>query len=375
MTSPKFARAILYYLMITLFNVKVAPEAIAYVNQVLASTFLNEGEWVDKFETELSKLGLVNPATLNSCTSALHLSLECAGVRGGEVIIPAQTFIATGTAVLQAGATPVFADIDLSTGNTSVEHIQEKITPRTKAVIPVHWGGIPADIDPIVDRCRRHNITVIEDAAHALGATYKGRAIGSISDYTCFSFQAIKFLTTGDGGAISTPCQDRYEEIRRRKWFGYDRRTIKRLPEGDRENLIDTLGYKYHMNNIEGALGYGNILNIKERLAKRRANAARYLKELTIDGVTLLTPQYECEPSYWVFTMMVENRRAFIEKLKAAGIASSVLDRRIDKNPIFTMDKLPNQEKFDSLQTSIPVHDDMTEEDVDHVISTIKSGW
>ena len=129
------------------------------------------------------------------------------------------------------------------------------------------------------------------------------------------------------------------------------------------------------MNNIEGALGYGNILNIKERLAKRRANALRYLTELQMDGITLLNPTYECEPSYWIFTLMVENRRAFMEKLKAAGIASSVLDRRIDKNPIFDMGNLPNQDKFDMLQTSIPVHDDMTEEDVNHVISTIRSGW
>jgi dTDP-4-amino-4,6-dideoxygalactose transaminase len=129
------------------------------------------------------------------------------------------------------------------------------------------------------------------------------------------------------------------------------------------------------MNNIEGALGYGNILNIKERLAKRRTNAARYLAELQMDGITLLKPNYECEPSYWIFTLMVENRRVFMEKLKSAGIASSVLDRRIDKNPIFHMENLPNQEKFDMLQTSIPVHDDMTEEDVDHVISTIRSGW
>lgn len=361
--------------MISLFNVKVAPEAVAYVNQVLLSTYLNEGEWVDKFESELSKLGLANPATLNSCTSALHLSLECINVRNYEVIIPAQTFIATGTAVLQAGGYPVFADIDLNTGNTSAQHIENRISKHTKAVIVVHWGGTPADMDPIVALCKKHNLTLIEDAAHALGATYKGRAIGSIADYTCFSFQAIKFITTGDGGAIATPCKDRYEEIRARKWFGYDRRTIKRTPEGDRENLIDRLGYKYHMNNIEGALGYGNILNIKERLAKRRANALRYLTELQMDGITLLNPTYECEPSYWIFTLMVENRRAFMEKLKAAGIASSVLDRRIDKNPIFDMGNLPNQDKFDMLQTSIPVHDDMTEEDVNHVISTIRSGW
>lgn len=357
--------------MINLFNVKVSPKAIEYVNQVLTSTFLNEGEWVDKFETELSNLGLVNPLTVNSCTSALHLALECIGVKDGEVIIPAQTFVATGTAVLQAGATPVFTDIDLS-GNTSAQHIQKKITDKTKAVIVVHWGGTPVDLDPIIALCKERNISLIEDAAHALGATYKGRVIGSISEFTCFSFQSIKFVTTGDGGAL---CSNIPETVRKRRWFGYDKKALIRLPEGDRGNLIDVPGFKYHMNNIQGALGYGNILDIRERLKKRRDNAARYIKELKMDGINLLVPKYECEPSYWIFTMLVRDRSSFIAKLKANGIAASVLDRRIDKNPIFNMEKLINQEEFDNYQVSIPVHDDLTESEMDHVITTIKAGW
>ncbi|MFM7853179.1 MAG: DegT/DnrJ/EryC1/StrS family aminotransferase, partial [Flammeovirgaceae bacterium] len=189
---------------IGIFNTYVHPHASIEIQKVLSSTFLSEGETAAQFEQKLTTdLYLHNCAALNSGTSALHLALVLAKVgKGDEVILPAQTFIATGLVILQQGATPVFADIEYTTGNISVESIKQKITAKTKAIIPVHWGGYPCDMDEIGLLAQKSQIAVIEDAAHALGATYKKRSIGTISDFTCFSFQAIKHLTTGDGGAL-----------------------------------------------------------------------------------------------------------------------------------------------------------------------------
>ena len=190
---------------IPIFNTYIHPSASEKISEVLSSTFISEGEIVKEFEAELcKKLLLKNIVTVNSGTSALHLSLDLSGIsEGDEVICPAQTFVASALVILQQKAIPVFADIDYETGNISVESIKKKITNKTKAIIPVHWGGYPCDMDEINLVAKQNNLIVIEDAAHALGATYKSQAIGALSDYTCFSFQAIKHLTTGDGGAIT----------------------------------------------------------------------------------------------------------------------------------------------------------------------------
>jgi len=209
----------------TFNHTTVSEAAIANAVATLRSGFLSEGKQVKKFEEELgAKLGLVGAVALNSGTTALHLALELAEVgKGDEVVIPPQTFIATGMAVLMSGATPVFADIQYETGNMDAESLRKKITPKTKAIIPVHWAGYPCDLDEINQIAREQNLEVIEDAAHALGARYRGKPVGAISRFTCFSFQAIKHLTTGDGGSL---CCLRPEDERRarvRRWFCIDR--------------------------------------------------------------------------------------------------------------------------------------------------------
>jgi len=177
----------------TFNHTTVSEAAISNAVATLRSGFLSEGKQVKKFEEELgAKLGLVGAVALNSGTTALHLALELAEVgKGDEVVIPPQTFIATGMAVLMSGATPVFADIQYETGNMDVESLRKKITPKTKAVIPVHWAGYPCDLDEINQIAREQNLAVIEDAAHALGARYRGKPVGAISRFTCFSFRQL----------------------------------------------------------------------------------------------------------------------------------------------------------------------------------------
>lgn len=360
------------------FNTYVSEEAKINVNEVLNSTWLNEGKFVKKFENALNlDFGLVNPLTVNSCTSALHLSLICSNVTlGDEVILPAQTFIATGLAVLMAGAKPIFADIDPQTGNICKNSIIEKISNKTKAIIPVHWGGNPCDVKSINEIASENNLTVIEDAAHAFGASIEGKPVGSLSDITCFSFQAIKFLTTGDGGLICVKDDALYNQIKRRKWFGFDKSNLTRKFEGDRDCLINELGFKYHMNDIAAAIGLGNLVGAKERLNKRRSIANLYSNALSkIDGVKLL--KKNGEPSNWLYTILVENRIEFIKKMKSKNIPVSVVDRRIDVNPIFggITFNLNGQEYFDEHQISLPIHEALSIEDIDFIIATILEGW
>ena len=182
------------------FSTTISEESIKIVNETLQSTVISAGKKADLFEQKLSeKYSFPNTVSLNSGTVTMRLALIASGVKeGDEVILPAQTFVATGHVILQCGAKPVFADINLD-GNISIESIKNKITEKTKVIIPVHWAGYPCDMDEINDLAKTHNLKVIEDAAHAFGSVYKNKNIGTISDFTSFSFQAIKHLTISYG--------------------------------------------------------------------------------------------------------------------------------------------------------------------------------
>src|SRR5450432_3764761 len=299
---------------VSIFNTYINKNAAGIVGKVLDSTFLSEGKLVKEFEGRLSsEFGLLNPVALNSGTSALHLALEIAGIKeGDEVILPAQTFVATGLVILQKKAIPVFADIDYETGNISVASIRGKITSKTKAIIPVHWGGYPCDMDEINQLAKQHHFVVIEDAAHALGAFYKGQRVGTLSDYTCFSFQAIKHLTTGDGGAISflNPETARIASIKR--WFGIDRQNTAVSILGERQYNITELGFKYHMNDYAAALGIANMENYFLRMALRQKFAAIYTEQLEgVPGVRLFSYSNDRQSAYWLFGLHVERRENF----------------------------------------------------------------
>jgi perosamine synthetase len=362
------------------FNTYISEKSITLVNEVLRSGFISAGRMADRFERELLKqVGLINPVTVNSGTSALYLALALSGVGpGDEVIIPPQTFIATGFAVLMHHARPVFADIQYETGNIDPESIREKITERTKAIIPVHWGGYPCDLDEINGIAREYNLVVIEDAAHALGATYKGKPIGSVSRFTTFSFQAIKHLTTGDGGALCCLYDDDYIEAKKRRWFDIDRQGSKPSILGERLYDATHVGYKLHMNDIAAAIGLGNLEDLHVNLKRRCEIAAYYRSELSdVPGLQLLNYKKDRESAYWLFTLLVERRTDFIKKLKESGIPASVVHLRIDRNSIFggITPGLVKQEKFNEDQVSIPVHSKLSDREVESIIKNIKNGW
>lgn len=365
---------------INFFNTYIDSNAFDRVKSVLDSTFLSEGELVKEFEKQLAaRLNLSNPVAVNSGTSALHLALVLAGVKqGDEVICPAQTFVATATVILQQGAVPIFADIDYETGNISPASIKEKISDKTKVIIVVDWGGNPCDLDEIKAIAEEHGLKIVEDAAHAFGASYKGRTIGTISDFTCFSFQAIKHLTTGDGGAVCMLAKDIVEEARALRWFGISRENSQPSILGEREYDITKLGFKYHLNDYAAALGLANLENFTERLARRRAIAARYRQALVgLSGVTLFRQDNDRENAYWLFGFHAERREDFIRVLKERGVPTSAVHLGIDHNTIFGGKKmnLINQRKFDQTQINIPLHDGLSDENVSHIINSIKAGW
>jgi perosamine synthetase len=365
---------------LSIHNTFIHPSATEEVSKVLASTFLSEGEVVKQFERSLEEqLGLKNCVTLNSGTAALHLALVIAGIKeGDEVIIPAQTFIATGLVVLQQKAIPVFADIDYNTGNISVESFRSKITPRTRAVIPVHWAGYPCDMMEINRIAKENNIVVIEDAAHALGATYNDKPIGTLSDLTCFSFQAIKHLTTGDGGAVCCATPALFEDAMTKRWFGINRDKAVKSEIGERAYNVSEFGFKYHLNNYAAALGLANLKGFDERLTARRKLADYYTSELSqVPGIQLFENKTDRESAWWLFGMHVEKRLGFMRRLHADDISASVVHQRIDRNSVFggVRSDLVNQKKFDETQVHIPIHDDITMEDAERVVAVIKKGW
>ena len=361
------------------FHTHVAPDALDAVRATLESTRLSEGVRVKAFEEALAQqLGLVRPAAVNSGTSALHLALLVAGVGAGdEVILPAQTFIATGLSILMCNAKPVFADIDPTTGNLSPEGFAAAITPRTKAVMPVHWGGLPCDMDEINAIAARHGIAVVEDAAHALGATYRGRPVGALSRFTAFSFQAIKHLTTGDGGAIACTDPDDAREVFRRRWFGIDRASSPVSELGERDYDLHDVGYKYHLNDYCAALGLANLQGLPDRLARRRAIVARYAAALAdVPGLTLHARPADRESAWWLYGMRVERRLDFVRALKDRGVPTSVCHLRIDANRVFGGPfDLPHTAAFDAVQINLPVHEGLTDADVAQVIAAVRAGW
>lgn len=366
--------------MINLYSTTITDQAIDNVVNTLKSTLISAGRKAQDFEDMLSeKYGFKNSISVNSGTATMRLSLIAAGVGpGDEVILPAQTFIATGQVILQCGAKPVFADINPYDGNISIESIKEKITLKTKAIIPVHWAGYPCDLDEINQIAKEKGIIVIEDAAHAFGAKYKGEWIGNISDFTSFSFQAIKHLTTGDGGLITCKDIEMSKLIRRLRWFDIDRENSLPSILGEREYDVTNIGFKYHMNDLAASLGIGNLSSIDSKLLRIKSIANRYESELLdVEGLKMMSYKNDRESSYWLFPLIVEDRINFINKLKDNDIPTSVIHLGIDKNTIFGGKdmSLSGQRYFDDNQIHIPINNDLTDEDVDKIISTIKSGW
>ncbi len=360
--------------MIPLFKVFMAPNVMGSLEEVLFSGYVTQGTKVEEFEKKLADF-LGNPyvVTVNSGTSALHLALDLAGVGlGDEVITTPMTCTATNWPILAHGAMIVWADIDPQTGNIDPESIKKRLSAKTKAVMAVDWGGYPCDID----RIKKYvgDIPVIEDAAHAVGAMYKGRMVGNAADYTCFSFQAIKHLTTIDGGALLVKTKKDYSKAVLLRYFGIDRK--KRSEDYRIEKDISMWGYKFHMNDVNATIGIANVSYTKEILKKHRENATAYRKAFAhLPWVTLLREDEGYLSSYWLFTMKVNRATPFMNYMKAHNVMASKVHRRNDTHPITKVFRvsLPSVDEFYSHMVCLPVGWWVRKHDREYIADVVRS--
>ena len=370
---------------VPLFYPSVGRNAIKYVTEVLESKWLAEGPKTAEFEDKLNQwFGQAYTVLTNSGTNALHIAYQLAGIQeGDDVLTPVLTCVATNTPLLTLRANPIFVDIDPKTLTIDPEDIKRKLTPKTKAIIVVHFGGIPCAMDEINAIAQERGIPVIEDAAQAMGAYYKGQKIGNSNNITIFSLQAIKNLTTGDGGILRLPNEKYYEIAKRMKWFGIDR-TARRgewegsAPPREINNDIKEVGYKYNMNDIASAIGLAGLEELDIWLITRACIALRYNEAFKkVSGITLLQPSYYYQSSYWLYQILVERRVDFVRMMQSKGIEVSLSHVRNDSYSVFKKQKfeVPNMDKIESQYICLPINPHLSGEDVSRVIDAVKGGW
>lgn len=364
---------------VVLFHPHIPAKAIEKVTKVLSGRWIGQGPLVDEFEEKFNAEFGKNTKALavGSGTDALHLAYLLAGIKeGDEVIVPVFTCTATNIPFLYMGAKIVFADVDPETMNIDIDHVGRLINDKTRAVVVVHYGGLPCDMDKLQKLTSTHNITIIEDAAHALGATFQGQKIGSISPYTMYSFQAIKHITTGDGGMLLLP-EDVYEKAKRLRWFGIDR-TAKQM--GIWENDIKEVGYKYQMTDISAAMGLAGLEEFAQTLALRRRLFHIYEEKLSeISDVKFMGGGCtDREHAAWMCTILVDRRKNLWQKLRDSAIESGQVHYRNDRYSIFggsVQGLFPNMDAVEEKYLVLPLHTKMNESDVIRICETIKSGW
>jgi perosamine synthetase len=359
---------------IPLFKVHMPQSVLESLADTLLSGYIGQGPRVDEFEGALApRFGNQNVLTVNSGTSALQLALRLANVGfGDEVISTPMTCTATNVPIMAMGANIVWADIDPMTGNIDPLDVERKITKKTKGVIAVHWGGYPCELDELNRIGKQYNVKIIEDAAHAFGATYHGQPIGSHSDFVCFSFQAIKHLTTVDGGALVCRDTESYQRGKLLRWYGIDRESERK--DFRCEEDVKEWGYKFHMNDIAATIGLHQLQLVDDVLRRHRENAEYYRERFKdLDGLTLLNHRPDRHGSYWLFTVRARARRRFMEEMKKSGIVTSQVHARNDLHTMFREFQLnlPGVSEFVLDQVSIPVGWWLTQDQRKYIADTV----
>ncbi len=358
--------------MIDLFKVFMPDSVMEPLRETLSSGYVGEGEKVKEFERQLVPwFNNENVLTTNSGTSAIQLALRLSNVGpGDEVISTPMTCSATNMPILASGAKIVWADINPWTGNIDPEDVARKITSKTKAIVCVHWGGYPCDLDELYEIACDHGVQLIEDACHAFGSTYRDKKIGSHGDFVCFSFQAIKEITTVDGGALCCKYDTDYDRGKLLRWYGIDRDA----KGGDLrcEADIKEWGYKFHMNDVAATIGIEQLKYVAGNLSKAYGHAVRY--DVAFADKKL---KYETDrtSSYWLYTIRVKDRDDFMVRMKDAGIMTSKVHARNDLHSCFAESRahLPGVDEFCKEQVSIPVGWWLESVDVEKIIERVNN--
>ncbi|MCM1398912.1 MAG: UDP-4-amino-4,6-dideoxy-N-acetyl-beta-L-altrosamine transaminase [Clostridium sp.] len=355
---------------------------IQAVVEVLRSDYLTTGPKVGEFEKRVADyVGAKYAVAVNSGTAALHIACLAAGIKeGDEVITSPITFAASSNCVLYCGGTPVFADIDECTYNISPAEIEKAITGRTKAIIPVHYTGQPCDMDAIMDIAGKHNLLVIEDAAHALGASYKGRKVGSMADMTCFSFHPVKPITTGEGGMVVTNNEELYKRLILFRSHGITRdEAMMTEQQGDWYYQQLELGYNYRITDISCALGLSQMDKLDGFLEKRKAIANRYHEAFKdVDEIKIPMQLSGCESGWHLYMIQVKAdcRKKIFDSLRTSGIGVNVHYIPVYKHPYYQRNGYAdvcckNGEAFYQRAISLPIFPLLTVWQQDYVIEQV----
>jgi len=356
--------------------------------KAMESGWVTLGPLTKKFEENFAEyVGSKYAVGVTSCTGGLHLSLIAAGIsEGDEVITTPFTFTATASVIHHVGARPVFVDVDEKTFNIDIDKIEKKITKKTKAIIPVHYAGQPVDIDSVHKIAKKHNLIVIEDAAHAAGALYKSKKIGSLSDFTVFSFHPIKNMTTGDGGMITTNNQKYAEKLASLRLHGMTRDAWKRhTATGTWQYDIETPGFKYNMTDIAAALGIHQLKKLNKFISRRKEIAAVYNSEFSkIPEITIPFVKKNSDHIFTLYTILINTknlkitRDEIVEELKKAGIGAHIQFIPLHYLTFYKKEfgykkgDFPVSEGLFEKILSLPIYPKMTKSDVSYVIKTLK---
>ncbi|HBH54823.1 MAG TPA: UDP-4-amino-4,6-dideoxy-N-acetyl-beta-L-altrosamine transaminase [Planctomycetaceae bacterium] len=367
----------------------IGEEEIQSVVETLRSGWLTTGPKTKQFEQLFAqKMGAKHAIAVNSCTAALHLALEAIGVgRDDEVLVPTMTFASTAEVVVHLGARPVLVDVLPDTLAIDPNAIESKITSRTKAIMPVHYAGQPAEMDPIVDLARRRGLRVIDDAAHAIPASYKGRMVGTLGEITAFSFYANKTMTTGEGGMITTSDDALADRMRIMSLHGISRDAWKRFSaEGSWFYEITAPGYKDNMTDVASSLGIHQLAKADD-FWKARSERAAWYTELLADVPEVATPPLldHVQHAWHLYVIQVQperlkiNRNQFIEKLNAAGVGTSVHYTPLHMHPYYRdvwgyrPEDLPVAWNAYQKIISLPLYPRLSRTDLEKVVEVIKT--
>ncbi|MCP4049115.1 MAG: DegT/DnrJ/EryC1/StrS family aminotransferase [bacterium] len=358
----------------------IGDNEIESVVDTLKSGWLTMGPKTVEFEKRFRNFtGARHAVSLNSATAALHLALKAVGIKpGDEVILPTNTFIATAEVVTYFDAVPVLCDIDDKMLNIDVKKINELITDRTKAIIPVHFAGTACDMDEILAIAKKNDLFVIEDAAHAVPATYKGKNIGTLGDITCFSFYATKTLATGEGGMATTDNEQYARKIKINRLHGISRDAWDRYSEsGDWYYEVVDNGYKYNLTDICSALGLIQLEKLEWMRDKRAEIAGKYTAAFKDTVIKTPFVPADRESAWHLYVIRVQNRNELIKKLKEKGISTSVHFIPVHKHPYYKEKYKFIDSKYSVANAcfeqylSLPVYPDLTDVQIDYIIDTV----
>ena len=373
--------------MIQLFKPFLPESVDAPLLATLHSGSLTQGAKVEEFERLLGdRLGTRRLVTLNNGTSAIQMALRLAGVGYGDnVVSTPMTCVATNMPILAQGADITWADIDPRTGAVDPESVLKAIGPRTKAVVCVSWGGYPCDLDELDAICGEYGIALIQDNAHAFGAEYHGRHVHEFSDFACYSFQAIKHLTTIDGGMLVCRDEDAYRRAKLLRWYGIDREDKRQ--DARIESDIPEFGYKWHMNDVAATIGIEQMRHVDWVITRHRNNAAYYDEEFWRRDLFRARPlAYRCDPrgggdrlsSYWLYTILVDDAPGFRLHMADHGVQVSPAHKRNDRHSCFadavTPAPLVGVDEFAAREMCIPVGWWVDEHDRKRIMDAIE-GW